>query len=351
MSAALERRRNALVGNAVTLWNRLSFALEPDQDPIVVFNTAAGTENLGDQIIMHYCSRILRELWGERDFFNISTHRIPEADEEAEAKRAKYKFVCGTNLLTSHIEQWWNWRLPDGFRRKLPYRNAILLGAGWGVYQDECSEYTRFIYKSLLNPSLLHSVRDSYTEAKLRSAGITNVINTGCPTMWRLTPEFCAGIPQKKAENVITTLTDYRRDPERDAQLLEILSRNYRRVFLWLQGQKDEEYLSTLPQPENLTLIPRSLAAYETALMQGGVDYVGTRLHAGIFALNHGVRSIIVSVDNRAAEIAKDTCLPILPREELAQLEQRIQTPFSTDIRIPQDNIDRFLRQFGTKRG
>ena len=69
-----------------------------------------------------------------------------------------------------------------------------------------------------------------------------------------------------------------------------------------------------LDLPFNVIIIPRDLEAYERRLIQGNVDYVGTRLHAGIFALNHKVRSIIVAVDNRAIEIAKDTNLPIVRR-------------------------------------
>jgi polysaccharide pyruvyl transferase WcaK-like protein len=34
--------------------------------------------------------------------------------------------------------------------------------------------------------------------------------------------------------------------------------------------------------------------------------YVGTRLHGGIFSMQHGVSALIIQVDNRAAEIAKD---------------------------------------------
>ena len=256
-------------------------------------------------------------------------------------------FVCGTNLLTSHIEQWWNWRLPDGLRRKLKYRNVILLGVGWKNYEDKCSDYSRMIYRCILNPSILHSVRDSYTEEKLKAAGIKNVINTGCPTMWRLTPEFCASIPHSKAKNVITTVTDYRRDAEHDNQMLDILSRNYETVYLWIQGRSDEEYLQSLRLPTNLQLIPASLDAYERYLTKVNVDYVGTRLHAGIFALNHHIRSVIVAVDNRATEMARDTNLMGVQRKDIAsELEKWIVSSWETKIKIKQDNINQFREQF-----
>lgn len=336
-----------IIGKGRRLYNRCSFPLQHNDKIICIFNTAIGTDNLGDYIIMHYCNQILHELFGDCKFTNISTHQVPTETNEDLVKQTKFKFVCGTNLLTSHIEEWWNWRLPDGFRKKLNYRNSILLGIGWGNYQDECSSYSKMIYRSMLNSNLIHSVRDTYTEKKLKAAGITNVINTGCPTMWRLTPAFCRSIPTQKARDVITTITDYRRDIEKDNQMFRILSRNYRNVYLWLQGKNDKAYLSQFDVPENLVIIPRSIEAYEEKLSQGNIDYVGTRLHAGIFALNHSIRSIIIAVDNRAIEIAKDTNIPLILREDLEyELEKLILDNWQTEIQIKEDNISKFKNQF-----
>ncbi|MGN0998713.1 MAG: polysaccharide pyruvyl transferase family protein [Faecousia sp.] len=347
MSEAIRKIVYPIVGQGVRQANKCSFFLQRDCGRVIVFNTAEYTANLGDYIIMRYCNQVLRELFGERDFVDVSTHAVPSDEAAKVVKKTKFKFVSGTNLLTSHIEQWWNWRLPDGFRKKLNYRNAILLGVGWGAYQDECSDYSRLIYHSILNPSVLHSVRDQYTEDKLKAAGIKNVINTGCPTMWNLTPDFCKKIPNKKSNDVITTITDYRRDVESDNLMLNILGRNYKRVYLWLQGCEDEEYLKQLNIPSNLVIIPRNLSAYEEFLSQGDVDYVGTRLHAGIFALNHRVRSLIVAVDNRAIEISKDTNLPIIRRDRIRNdLESFIYSSEQINIQINLENIEKFKAQF-----
>lgn len=336
-----------MIGRGCQLYNRFLYSLQQDNGEMVVFNTSLETENLGDYIIMQYCKEVLRSLFGNRELIEISTHRIPSVEEEKSVRDTKLKFVCGTNLLTSHIEQWWNWRLPDGFRKKLAYRNVIFMGVGWNTYQDECSNYSKLIYRSILNPSVLHSARDQYTEQMLKRAGITNVINTGCPTMWKLRPEFCQDIPRDKAIDVITTITDYRRDISNDNLMLEILSRNYQNVYLWLQGRYDEEYLRLLNRPDNLRIIPRSLEAYREKLIQGKVDYVGTRLHAGIYALNHKVRSCVIAVDNRAIEIGKDTNLPLVLRENIRmELEQKIKGAFSTEIRINETNIRVFMEQF-----
>ena len=115
---------------------------------------------------------------------------------------------------------------------------------------------------------------------------------------------------------------------------------------MWIQGRNDQKYLERLRRPTNLQLIPATLEAYENRLTQGNIDYVGTRLHAGIFALNHQVRSIIISVDNRAAEIANDTNLPVLQRNQIEEeLEKWIIGTWKTNIYLKQDNIERFKAQ------
>ena len=337
----------SITGSVVQQYNRASYRFQKNDGSIIRFNTALSTDNLGDHIIMKYCTDILNELFPEGDFIDVSTHVLPTAEQETQVRRTKLKFLCGTNMMTSHVEEYWYWILPDGLRRKLAYRNVILLGVGWKKYEDPCSDYTRMIYQCLLAPDVIHSVRDQYSEDMLKKAGIKNVINTGCPTMWKLTPEFCRTIPTEKAKSVITTITDYRRDPERDTRMLQILGRNYEHVYLWLQGKDDAEYLSTLAVPGNLTTIPSSLETYEQMLKSGEVDYVGTRLHAGIHALNHHVRSLIIAVDNRAIEIAKDTNLPVVPREAMSEiLEDLVQSERSTEIRIKQNNIMKFINQF-----
>lgn len=334
-------------GNCIRLINHVSYPLQKQGTNIIRFNTAQNTDNLGDYIIMRYCESALSEMFPGRNFVDVPTHTSPSQEQEEQVRKAKLKFVCGTNLLTSHVEEHWNWILPDGLRRKMNYRNIILMGVGWKNYEEECSDYSRMIYKAMLAPSIIHSVRDSYTERMLNNAGIHNVVNTGCPTTWNLTSEFCSGIPEKKARDVITTVTDYRRDLVQDNLMLEILGRCYEHVYLWLQGNADFEYLRDLKIPRNLSMIPASLDAYEEHLTSGEVDYVGTRLHAGIFALNHRVRSVIIAVDNRATEISRDTALPIIRRDDIGEkLEERVVSDLRTDIHINQNNINLFKSQF-----
>ena len=57
-------------------------------------------------------------------------------------------------------------------------------------------------------------------------------INTGCPTMWKLTLEHCAKIPTKQAKAVILTLMDSSVNLKLDQQLINLLINNYSEVFL-----------------------------------------------------------------------------------------------------------------------
>jgi polysaccharide pyruvyl transferase WcaK-like protein len=75
------------------------------------------------------------------------------------------------------------------------------------------------------------------------------------------------------------------------------------------------------------------------------IDYVGTRLHAGIRALQKGRRALIISVDNRATEIGRDTHLPIVERKNMSCLEAMIKTNLEISLKINRYGIDSFKGQ------
>lgn len=315
---------------------------EPDK--LVLFDPAIGSQNMGDSIIAYYCTKALSELLGPKDVLRVPTHTLPTEKQLEEVSRAGMKIVCGTNLMTPHFEEFSNWKMP---RNLTGYRDIVTMGVGWGYYCEDISKISKFVYRTILSKEKLHSVRDGYTERKFREMGITNVVNTGCPTLWGLTPEHCALIPQKKAWRVITTLTDYDRDPEADRFMIDILKRNYEQVFVWLQGTEDFAYLQSLIDPDSVQIIERDLKLYTDALDMGGVDYVGTRLHAGIHAMNRGVRSIILAVDNRAAEMGRDFHLPVIWRSNIRmELPGRIASTWATNIVLPFDAIHQWKTQF-----
>ena len=100
-------------------------------------------------------------------------------------------------------------------------------------------------------------------------------------------------------------------------------------------------------EKKRVVILERDWAALRALLEGRQPDYVGNRLHAGIFALNHGCRSRIIAIDNRAAEMGKDTRLPVLPRENVSGgLETAICEEAPLALELPWENIGRWKRQF-----
>lgn len=316
---------------------------------IMIFDPSLVSENMGDRIIMDYCTEIISEIFDDCFIASVPTHDIIGERTYIYSKLAKYRIVCGTNLINNRMNRRRQWRISllDSFH----INNLCLMGVGWWQYEDKKPNfYTRKLLSNLLGRNCLHSVRDEYTKFKLQEIGFSNVINTACPTMWKLTPDHCMEIPTQKAERVITTLTDYKRDPIQDKTLLEILLKRYKECYLWIQSYDDYEYLKTLNVTGSIHIIPPSLRHYDKALHSGQFDYVGTRLHAGIRALNNKVRTIIVAVDNRATEIAKDTKLNVVDRKDIGViLEALICSGFNTMIKLPTENIEKWKRQFSNE--
>lgn len=314
-------------------------------NPPVLLTPALQSANLGDVIIEEACENALETL-GIMCETKISTHTYPRRREERALRQAGIEFVAGSNLLSPNMSHG-QWKLPNRYES---LEGVCLLGCGWSCYNGKTTDFSREFYQRILKNNWLHSVRDRYTEERLRAVGVDNVINTGCPTMWSLTKEHCKQIPKGKGQNVVTAVTCDAPNRSEDVFMLETLLSHYERVYFWQQSEDDRAYLEEIlkgQQLERLEILPRSLEAYGRILEPGRTDYVGNRLHAGIRALNRGCRSLIVSIDNRAAEIGRDTGLPIVERENLrSQLANRITQEYETVITLPWKEIEEWKNQF-----
>ncbi len=324
---------------------------------IVLYSPFIGTSNVGDGIIFHYSKKAIRNVFKEDALIELPTQMPVSKKILNRYGKDTLKVVCGSNLLQSnmwfklgrrgiltHAIRQWDISLCDA-KKITP---VVLLGCGWQNYAKKPNWYTKKLWKTLLKGPYIHSIRDDYTLKMLNSIGITNVVNTGCPTTWALTPEFCKEIPSAKAKNVITTITDYRQDLDKDQRMLEILLENYETVWLWLQGVYDLEYFNKFREgiKEKIILVPPQLDSYHEVLVNNDVDYIGTRLHGGIYAINQKKRAIIIGIDNRALEMQKDINLTVVPRASIENIVDMINGEIITDIRLPQDKIDMFLSQF-----
>ena len=218
---------------------------------------------------------------------------------------------------------------------------------GWWQYQDSPDDFSAAILRDALSSSLPQSVRDNYTRDKLHGIGLQNVINTGCPTLWRLTPELLNRIPTTKADSALVMLTDYNKNRTADRTLLDLVTSQYRQVYFWPQGSKDAQYLAEFESP--MIQLDRSLAALEQLLQADEpIDFIGTRLHGGIKCLQHARRSLVVGIDNRATEIAADTGLPVVARTNLDGVKAWIVGSGTVDLKVDQAAIKRWKWELTT---
>lgn len=310
---------------------------------ISIFDTSIAAYNIGNQIIMDAVKTELMDLFPES--FVLS---LPVEDVKRNARRysglSDISFVGGTNILNGDIRRYRQWDL--SLHNIMTLSDIVLMGCGWFQYEERpITRYTRWAYDRILSKNYIHSVRDEYTRSKLATIGIDS-INTGCPTLWRITDEVVSQIPRNKRPSVVITLTDYNRNRERDTKLLDICLRNYDTVYLFPQGVGDIPYITELEYSDRLQFVSPQIPAYNAILESGEVDYVGTRLHAGIRALQKSVRSFIIGIDNRAKEMAHDFGLPVLDEACIEELEDWIARPYDLNLNIPFERIESWKQQF-----
>lgn len=314
---------------------------------ISVLDTTVCNYNMGNAIIMEAIYRVIDELFP--DAFIVKLQYAEKFGKQSlrYIRTSDYTFMGGTNILSSKMNKY----SQIGFKlwdTVLIKNKLILLGVGWWQYQEPPNLYTRFLLRNLLSKDIVHSVRDSYTKRMLEKIGIANVINTSCPTTWYLTEDHCRDIPITKRDNVLITLTDYSKNKDLDQKFIDIIFMNYKKIFFWVQGIGDLEYLSSLNilDKNRLYIIPPKLHLYDNILENEDVDYIGTRLHAGIRAIQHKKRALIIAVDNRAKEIANDIGLNIVERGDTNGILNFINNDYVTRLNIPFDNIRKWKEQF-----
>lgn len=328
---------------------------------VLLFDTALATSNTGDEIIFESVKLGLKPVIDNASVYRMATHvqnysafqmflhRHIYADAKIKAinEEAHYKFICGTNLLTPNLFR------PRGqfmlnFSNKSLYENAILVGVGRiRDFKKFKNQYTENLYKKALSKQFLHSVRDEETKDVLESIGI-KCINTGCPTLWMMNADKCASIPTKKSDNIVFSLSGYesQREIYRDKRMLSCLLKNYKTVYAWIQTTADEAYIREINDDDKNIEYIYSLEYFKKILDEGNIDYVGTRLHGGIYAMQHNVRSLIVAIDERAIGFHESNNLPIIRREEIEKLDEVINGKLITDIHLNTGGINTFIEQF-----
>jgi len=317
-------------------------------DPSMRDNSGTQSPNLGDVLIHYAVISEIRQLAPAYKIVRVSTHVPVESEMTSELSSCSIGVVGGSNLLGN---RWLIWHKLKLFRQwKLSLAAAscapptVLLGVGWTQYQGKPDPHNRSLLDKLLARDMIHSVRDDYTKEKLECIGITNIVNTGCPTLWPLVERRCRGEPQEKSDVVLTMLTDYSKHPISDRRLLILLKRCYRHVIFWPQGENDLKYVSKLCV--KIEPLERTLDALGQFVTTNQCDYIGTRLHGGIYCLLRGVRSLILGIDNRALEMKRSINLSVLPRNDFKGIQRWIKGPTISDLRIDTCAIDQWRSAF-----
>lgn len=320
-------------------------------DNILLLDTSVASLNKGDDIIMECVRKELDYILADNFELTLPTHVaafhwyqiLRGLARVAKYTNCKYKFVGGTNLLVKNMLTYypqWNVNLFNNEAIK----GCILVGVGAGAGEGS-NWYTRRFYRQTLNSEFYHSARDLRTKEYLESLGL-KAMHTGCVTMWMLTPEFCQNIPTQKANRVVFTLTAQREKDPLDQILIDTLLKNYSEVNFWVQGDSDYNYLHLFNGIGNLKIIRPTKEAYHKLLSEPDIEYVGTRLHAGVYAMRHSKRSIILAIDERAREINKANNLNCLEKKDIVQLDDYINSEFKTEIKMPLDTIQLWKDQF-----
>lgn len=322
---------------------------------VLLFDTAIATTNLGDEIILDCVKQGLKPILYDAITYRLGTHienfnlfQMIKGNYKYYdmCKNADYKFVCGTNLLCDNVfGRFPQWMLYP-YNVKL-YSECVLVGVGKISAYQRVSRYTEMLYKKCFSREFYHSVRDEETRVIMESMGF-KAINTGCPTLWMFTKEKCERIPSSKASKVIISLSGYnnQKNPIYDKKMVDCVFSNYDKVYAWIQTIHDQTYINEICHRGDIEYI-YSLEKFSDVLDEGDIDYIGTRLHGGVFALQHECRSIIISIDQRAEGFYKSNNIPIIRRDEIeTKLELEINSEWKTDIRVDRESINQFLSQF-----
>ena len=279
---------------------------------------------------MQAVNGVVHEMFPDARVFRLSSHEALSRRSYYFLRQSDLCLIGGTNVLAS---KGWRVRWCDS----IFLRNAICFGVTWGGTRPKPSFRDRLLLRRVLDDGQTHSVRDRFTKKLLDQIGVASV-STSCPTMWMLTPEHCAAIPHTKSKNVLFTLTGYRSDPSFDRAMIETLKRHYQTLHFFPQMHGDLEYFREM-NIEGVRVVGSNLRSYDEFLANEDVDYVGSRLHGGIRALQFKKRTLVIGIDHRSAEIANDTGLPVLRRTQIKDLPAWVNGCVATKITLPTENI------------
>ena len=173
---------------------------------ILLLDTSVGSLNMGDEIIGRSIEMNWRELFSSNYVMRLASHTpmytpaqyLLSKRKLSIFKGADIKLLCGTNALyTNMLRPLPTWNI--NYLNCGMATGTVCLGVGAGANSSSVNLYTRALYRKVLSHDLVHSVRDERTKHLLQRVGL-RAWNTGCPTLWGLTPEHCETIARSKGD-------------------------------------------------------------------------------------------------------------------------------------------------------
>lgn len=321
-------------------------------DPSISNSDGIPSANLGDIIIADSVLDEMVNLFPDYELVRISTHTYLNKKDYENIKKSEYTFIGGTNLLSSNIREYNQWKvsLKKGYYLFPNLKNIVLLGVGWWQYQHNPTLITKLFYRKALGKYYLHSVRDEYTKSMLSQCGRENILNTSCPTTWGLgdyNPIF------DSESDILFTLTDYNQDVIEDNKLLELILKSCdEKIYFFPQGYDDTKYLNSLnsfkKNSSRITILDYRISEFNNLIYRNrNIRYIGTRLHGGIRCMQNNIPSLIIAIDNRAIEISKDINIPIVKRTDYDMMKLWLEGNFKfPKIELPHQSIKAWREQF-----
>jgi polysaccharide pyruvyl transferase WcaK-like protein len=312
---------------------------------IVLVDPGLTSTNLGDQIISDAVHREfvdpLRR--GGVDVQTIPMHGRLSDDSRARLRDADEVVVSGTNLLADNMRfrSPWQWAKSD---IELTRGKLTTFGVGWWQYQRGGIDPISARWLRALSSGRPWAVRDEYSTRRLEAARVP-VLHTSCPTLWGVAQQELPAGGEGGQRRVIATFTDYNQDPLADRRLVELLEQRFDEVLYWPQGPGDERYIRSIVQGEPRLIAPE-LAAFDAELREPSTAYVGLRLHGGIRAMQQGVPTLILSIDNRAREISRSVGLVAPSRHALNRVAALLDRGEPAALALPRTNIDAWRGQW-----
>ena len=156
--------------------------------------------------------------------------------------------------------------------------------------------------------------------------------------------EFAADIAIDPAE-IGLQLLEFALHP---ALLLGVVPSKYTRIarlsapFLAFYNTSQHQKIIVYQYIENYS----EQTIYDRLLETEDVDVLGNRLHGGIRALAKGRRALILEIDNRAREMARESNLPTVRRDDFARMAAWISGSPALNITMPWENIAVWKGQF-----